>query len=159
MTFGWIGDIAPATPIPVSSFLRRRCGTRTPSSRHNLRIRLLLTVQLPNMPSWRPGATPNEDDQCRTGAATPQLNLLGGARRGVSRVVDRCQPTRTHAGRSDTPNRSRSAITALLWHAKRILQVVDDPFRGVSASGVNRIFEQPGMARLPFTQHSRVKMP
>jgi len=36
--------------------------------------------------------------------------VIGG---GLRRIVERCRPTTVHARRSDTPNRSRSPVTAL----------------------------------------------
>ena len=49
ITFGRIGDIAPtATPMPVGRFFLRRWGTRSPSSRHSRRMRLLLASPQPS---------------------------------------------------------------------------------------------------------------
>ena len=83
-TFGRMGDIAPTwVPVPVSRFLRLRCGTRRPSSRHRRRMRLSLTARAakagrlgcsaPAPPRPVFGESPQE---------LPQLLLLDSAHRG-----------------------------------------------------------------------------
>lgn len=49
----------------------------------------------------------NRRSQARSSASAV---VIGG---GVRRIVDRCRPTAAHARRCGTPNRSRSASTAL----------------------------------------------
>lgn len=115
MAFGRIGDIAPtATPMPVSRLFLRRCGTRRPSSRHSRRIRLSLTFQ----PALRAILAARRHPQRarlvenrRSQARNLDSSAVTGD--GVRRIVERCRPTVVQARRSDTPNRSRSAVTAL----------------------------------------------
>ena len=114
ITFGRIGDIAPtATPMPVKRFFLRRCGTRRPSSRHRRRMRLLLTFQparrailAARRHPQRGRSVENRRSQTRNSASSA---VTGG---GVRRIVERWMPTTVQARRSDTPNRSRSTLTA-----------------------------------------------
>ena len=101
ITFGRIGDIAPtATPIPVSRFLRRRCGPRKPSSRHSRRMRLLLATA--GSPRHLRGPAPPQrgrsTENWRSHARSSASSVVIGA--GVSRsIVERCKTTTEQARR------------------------------------------------------------
>jgi hypothetical protein len=85
-------DIAPmTTPIPVNRFLRRRCGTRRPSSRHSLRTRLSLTSQparrailAARRHPQRGRSVENRRSQARNSASSV---LIGGRRQALRGAV------------------------------------------------------------------------
>ena len=100
--------------MPVSRFLRRRCGTRRPSSRHSLRMRLSLTAQPARRAILAARRQPQRGrsvENVRSQARSSASSVFRGG--GASRIVERCRPTTVQARRSETPNRFRSAVTAL----------------------------------------------
>ena len=91
-TFGRMGDIAPTwVPVPVSRFLRLRCGTRRPSSRHRRRMRLSLTAQPPRRAALAARRQPHRGRSLEKARRNSRSCSSSTVRTGAaSRWVDRC---------------------------------------------------------------------
>ena len=87
---------------------------KPPDTPVRIRMRLLLTAQparrailAARRHPHRGRSVENRRSQARSSASSV---VIGG---GVRRIVERCRPTTVQARRSETPNRSRNAFTAL----------------------------------------------